>query len=98
MYPLLQTKHVDASEKFAAVGWPYHHLADYKPYQIAIANHIGENGEISFIVGDIIDRDIWAKWKRGYWTGTNRRTKEKGFYPAFKVILYQFTSPYQFDV
>ena len=98
MYPLLQTKHVDASEKAAALGWPYHHLADYKPYQIAIANHTGKTGELSFIVGDIIDREVRAAWKRGYWTGTNRRTKEKGVYPAFKVILHQFTAPYKFDL
>ena len=79
----MQALHPDAADFFHSLDDIYYYGGQTGHDQRAIYPHHGENGEISFEVGDSIG--IAGNHWDGYSKGTNRRTRAIGLYPSYKV-------------
>lgn len=83
-YEIMQTMHVDASDKFVSLDDIYYYGGQMNHFQeVSIAHHPQKPDQLELRKGDILG--IAGNHWNGFRKGKNQRNGQSGLYPSFKV-------------
>lgn len=83
-YEIMQTLHVDASDRFVSLDDIYYYGGQNHHHQTAVLSHKPVKADqIELRVGDTVG--VAGNHWNGFRKGKNQRTSQVGLYPSFKV-------------